>query len=433
MITDILKSKYVRIPIAVTALICCLMFAAAAEMTKHLDASPEKIYAQISEIAEIVIPFEEEYQEIEILDGEKELFAVRKAWNGDAKTAGEGRYYTIINRGGDVLMETGMSDFVEKKGNYAVFSEGAESLLVNLKTLESRRLPLQEPDLSTTGYYLLGEEDGLWKVVETGRDRLVYETDQQLGLTAKEGYAIEKKNLIRHEESLHSVINLVTGKVEFTAERGQKISGGNRNYWIVRDGTAIFLLDEKYEVALDGRLFRDVSLTDSLVFGTWIEDTYYDSLEEVSDDNSYWVPYWRAYNRDGEEVYVQDVVNVTYQGNAGNTAVLWNSKTGCYEYHAIGQDGVTDSWTCEGYYCYEGETYRPVCRSVLREDSHPDPSEAAGEGNPGRFRWTYAGPDRQPLTEFLLAAAGSVKNGYAVVRNADNRAALLDFERRGEL
>lgn len=432
---EILKSKYLKMTLLFVVLICGCLFGLTQKMSANLSAPTESIYEELEGKAQVVIPFEEGYSEIHILNGEKGYFAVR-ARNEEGRPE-----YRVVDLEGTVLLETGVADFSGKGGDYALFS-GKDVLLVNTQNLETKTFSLAGGELHENGEYLLGEEaENRWLVIRTKDGRTLCESEDPLEFPQKTGYAITRPT---GDYEPQSIINLATGKVEYTSARDEMIADGNREFWTIRKGTAAYVLDGRtYEPALDSRVFRDVKLADGIVFGTWIEDTYMDSLDEVSGDGSYWVPDWRAYNRSGDEVYQQEVVNVNYLGNAGNTAVLWNTKTESYQCCIIGQNGVEKEYTCEDFYYYpqagaggskdgDGTFYMAACQNMFGSDERIKPSKTPKQSNSAHFLWTYVDESMTPISSFLFRSASTVENGYGVVGDAENRAALLDLYRRGE-
>ncbi len=417
MKTDILKSKYIQrfllAVVVLTVAVCILTSVYSAD----LSIPSEEIYKALEGKAEILIDFTEDRQTIGIVNGEKGYFAVKE--NGA---------YVIIDRKGQQLLDTevGAGEAPQRAGDYFLTSGSMHAALVHRETLELKIFELDNVSLHPGGKYLVGEWDG-WKVISTETGKVVYESSDKLHLPQKDGYVIQQP-----EKGPHRIINLQTGREEFAADKGQEIWQGTDDFWVIVDGQCSFVLDKEYQIALDGRLFRNVWLEDGLVIGRMIENADIEELKKYSDDGMFIEPDLRVFNQDGEEVYWLDPINIRYLGNVGNTLIMRNLQDDSFIYRTIGQDGLKAETTSMDFYFYMAdEPFIPAYQIVLQNQEPMGVSAEPNLNKAAKYRWTYLDENLEPVTDFVFYGASMSENGYAVVYNEDGYAALIDLQQRG--
>ncbi|MBQ8562538.1 MAG: hypothetical protein IJ443_01445 [Firmicutes bacterium] len=387
-----------------------------------LKVPSEEIYKALDGKAEILIDFTEKHQGIQIVNGEKGYFAVN-----------EKGVYIIIDQKGRKLLDTevGAWERPQQAGDYFLTSGSMHAGLVHRDTLEFQLFQLDDPSLHCSGKYLLGKWD-IWQVIDTETGRIIYESPNKLVWPQKEGYVIEQP-----ENGPQRIINLATGETEFETEEGQEIADGTDDFWLIQDGTCRFVLDAEYRIHNDWPLFRSASLGDGVVIGGAIEHATAADLKEYCGDGMYFEPDIRVFNREGEEVYWQDPINIWYLGSVGSTLVVQNTQDNTFTYRTVGPEGLAAEITTE-YYSYLPEDGSPAVgyilayKSVFREQDPLKPSAAPDLQKADEYRWTYLDGNLEPVTDFVFHGASMAENGYAVIYNEDGYAALIDLQQRGE-
>ena len=417
MKTEILKSTYIQrfllAVVVLTAAVCIL----ASVFSKDMSIPSEAIYQALEGKADILFEFGS-YDSIEILNGEKGYFAVSD--DGIEK---------VVNRDGEVLLDIGMNAYEKVRCGDYYFLDGIRLMLVNCQTLELTEYPLGLPQLHPSGKYLLGShDDGLWKVICTEDGKVIYESQEKLKWTQKEGCVVEQP-----ENGPERIVNLKTGKVEFTAEKGQEIEDGNDDFWLIQDDNCQFVLDAAYQMHSNWPLFRRASLGDGVVIGTAIEGASAADIKEYRHDGIFAEPDVRVFNQNGEEVYWLDPINIHYLGNVGNTLVLQNMQDDSFIYRTVGPDGLEEEIISPDYYIYPSDDqFAPAYQMAYSGQDPMKPSAEPIMSESMEYRWTFVNKNMEPLTECVLYGAGIPENGYAVIRDEKWQWALIDLRQRGE-
>ena len=136
------------------------------------------------------------------------------------------------------------------------------------------------------GNYVIVEQNDVY-TIKTAEGEVLY-TAKGLypEFTEKEGYIIDTTS-----PGKSGIVNFLTGEVVYEPGENDSIISNVLGYWIVEteisDGGAwssvyYYLLDENFEIAMDGKMFDDWSSTDKYIYGQMLVNEDYYTKEELS-------------------------------------------------------------------------------------------------------------------------------------------------------
>ena len=190
----------------------------------------------------------------------------------------------------------------------AVFFVMGNSLEINLQKEASK-----EKIFGEKGEYLIVGKDHQI-TVQTKDGEVVYTAIGSSPYFAeKEGYIVDKTPIGKV-----GVVNFLTGETVFVPEGDDTIFANKAGFWIIetivrRDevaGTyAWYVLDENFELAMDGRMFTAVDGTDKYIYGQMLVNENYYNKENLANYETFG-PHAEIKNcvidRSGEIVYTSD-------------------------------------------------------------------------------------------------------------------------------
>lgn len=144
-------------------------------------------------------------------------------------------------------------------------------------------------DWSKNGEYLLSAKDGKYIVTpRTDAEEVIYTVNSENARFADiEGYILDET-----KSGKMSVVNFLAGEVVFEPEEDDEIVTNIGKVWLMErmiegDGllstTAFYVLDEHFEIALNGRIFNSVDHTDKYLYGQLLTNENYYNMQELSE------------------------------------------------------------------------------------------------------------------------------------------------------
>lgn len=183
---------------------------------------------------------------------------------------------------------------------------------------------------SKNGDYQLVNKDGEYIVVARGAEEEIIYTaaNENAEFADIEGYIIDET-----ESGKRGVINFLTGEVVFVPSGDDTITANVGKIWAVEhlvegDGLlsspVIYVLDENFELALDGRIFNVVKYTDKYLYGQMLVNENYHNKQDVAKYGVFG-PHpeieFAVVNGDGEIVYT---TKKYIHGMSGDSVVVQN-------------------------------------------------------------------------------------------------------------
>lgn len=385
--------------------------------------------------AEIVREFGLQTIGASVINGEKEWFGIRQYDTEDWSSV-----MRVEDREGNVLAESFFMDrgtVEQKAGDYAVLSgKPGEWAILNCNTLEFHETHLTNLQLNESGRYYRGRDESipgryLWMVYDTEKWGMLHESRHQLIFPEREGYVIENAS-----DGPDRIVNLGTGEIVYTAPEGHHVKDGTDGMWLMSYEGVYYLLDDSFHMMLDGKVFADASVEDGMVFGHLITDWDYSHLLEETDGlvMSYKARA-SAFNSQGEQIYGAEA-GIDYLGSIGNIMVLYDGQKECYIYEYMTADGVYETRTTEGFFCYmdEEDGYMLACTPYTNKSQRVRPKDDQIRLGifPEDYKWSYVDLSLEPVLPFVFDEASLSENGYAVVYTQQDYMAIIDLMKRGE-
>lgn len=141
---------------------------------------------------------------------------------------------------------------------------------------------------SKNGDYLLSNKDGAYIVTaRTDAEKVIYTArSKDASFADIEGYIIDK-----NESGKKVVVDFLTGEMVFVPKGDDNIVTNVGKIWLIEsmvegDGllstTVYYVLDENFDVALNGRIFNSVHHTDKYLYGQLLTNENYYNMQEIS-------------------------------------------------------------------------------------------------------------------------------------------------------
>jgi len=427
------KSKYLKTTAALLILGMLAAFAGGSIWSQDKILLPEDALKAVDGRADIVRDFDIFHVGITVLNPEKEWFAVRK-FDSSLNAS-----LQVEERDGNVLLTLDAYSGVEQKaGDYAVLSGSKNRhAILNRQTLDLMETDLTDLELHESGEYFIGADGRelgnlVNKVVSSKTGEVLYESRKRLVLPERKGFIIESPI-----DEADRIVSLETGEMIYTAPEGHMIEDGADGMWLMNVDGIKYLRDDAFQVMLDGTVFGDASVEGDMVFGQAITDWGYDQLAEQTEGlvTSYKARVY-AYSNRGEQLYSAEP-GIEYQGSMGNIMVLYDGQKDCYIYEYMKADGVYETRTTEGFFCYmdEEDGYMLACTPKLYSGQRvrPKDSQIRRDIFPADFKWGYVNLSMEETVPFVFDEASFSENGYAVVYTEENYTGLIDLLRRESL
>ena len=162
-----------------------------------------------------------------------------------------------------------------------------------------------------SGDYQLVKENDVY-TVRTIEGEVVYEpVSDDAMLVAREGYIVDQV-----PSGKMGVIDFLSGKVIFVPDDDDRIETGKTGLWVMEKSieekdsifveTVYYILDENFEIALDGTLFDMVEYTDEYLYGGVLVGDNYNDMQKAIKKGKYTPSAKKEYcvvNNKGEIVY----------------------------------------------------------------------------------------------------------------------------------
>lgn len=184
-------------------------------------------------------------------------------------------------------------------------------------------------------YIIIGKDHKI--TVQTRDGEVVYKVNGSSPYFAeKEGYIVDKTPIGKT-----GVVNFLTGETVFVPQGDDTLAMNKAGYWVVETlieksevtGTyAWYVLDENFELALDGTMFTAVDGTDEYIFGQMLVNENYYNKEDLAKYETFGPqPQIRhcVIDRKGEIVYTSDKYIYSMDGDR---VKVDSEKTGRYKY-----------------------------------------------------------------------------------------------------
>ncbi len=185
--------------------------------------------------------------------------------------------------------------------------------MTNMNEGTNRYLTYRQEHIS--GKYTLKGNDSGWRIEDADK-KVIYETSSpKASLANQEGYLWETAS-----DGKTSIVNIKTGKAEWTGETNESVVTDDAGFWIIKvslddkeffSESYYYLLDAKFEVAMDGLRFDRIG--NDTRHG-YVENYIYGKLKDTKEAC--------VINNDGEIVYrkqgadidfiIDDIAWVTY-------------------------------------------------------------------------------------------------------------------------
>ncbi len=184
-------------------------------------------------------------------------------------------------------------------------------------------------------YIIIGKDHEI--TVQTRDGEVVYTAiGQDPYFAEKEGYLVDET-----QTGKTGVVNFLTGEIAFVPQGDDTITMNKAGYWIIQTlieknevtGTyAWYVLDENFELALDGTMFTAVDGTDKYIYGQMLLNENYYNKEELAKYETFG-PHAEIRNcvidRNGDIVYTSDKHIYSMDGDR---IKVGSEKTGRYKY-----------------------------------------------------------------------------------------------------
>lgn len=185
------------------------------------------------------------------------------------------------------------------------------------------------------GYIIIGKDHTI--TVQTRDGKIVYTAiGSNPYFAEQEGCIVDKTPIGKT-----GVVNFLTGETVFVPEGDDTLYMNKAGYWIIETlieknevtGTyAWYVLDENFELALDGSMFTAVDGTEKYIYGQMLVNENYYNREELAKYETFG-PHAQIKNcvidRSGEIVYISDKHIYSMDGDR---VKVDSEKTGRYKY-----------------------------------------------------------------------------------------------------
>ncbi|MGN1412965.1 MAG: hypothetical protein ACI4WY_01845 [Anaerovoracaceae bacterium] len=279
------------------------------------------------------------YNSVVVVNAENGYFAVR----GRKNQITDSENWKIVDRDGHLIKD--LEPYSVRSvvpctcENYAFAFAGKRNsrVLIDRKTLMLSDTGCDEIALHSSGqYYLVYDMDDPvidQKEVRTPDGDVLLRTDGVLKLTSETGFAIENPDSKAGDSRL---IHLDTGVTVYTAPEGCSIWDRNMGYIVLQSsmddaesgGTVgvRYLLDEVFQIALNGQLFSDVYFSDRFIYGSAYPDARLDSRKPQFTLDGCRNEIALVYTLAGEPVF-RGARNDSFHGIYENLAVIQRTVT----------------------------------------------------------------------------------------------------------
>jgi hypothetical protein len=253
------------------------------------------------------------------------------------------------------------------------------------------------------------------------------------------------------------IINLKTGKVEYTAKEGETIVEGGLGYWEIDYELAwdylgceehffgTYLLDENYEMAFDGQLFGSVYLNGDYICGELEQDQFMRDIDRLK-FNPLGLPGLKGliWTAQGDDVYrTRSNLHVDILGIRGNTVAVQNDR-GQYGYWKVEGSGSEAAITKRSNagkrfnYWDAEDGFMRTCIDVddtiyqLNMTNVPEDENKSTNYKAEAYRWGFVDRNMDLIVPYTYTYASETENGLAIVKNTDGQFAVIDLKRLGD-
>lgn len=209
-------------------------------------------------------------EDIEIIDASKDLFYIKAIGGG----------YAITDKYGNTLADMrGFGGLKQHSGDLLAVKKDSSTAVVNISETVKHGEPVytvyDDAALSDDGAYIFVKRNGRC-IVQDMKGRVLYEAEDYNAVSLRDGYLADGQ----------AIVNLEAGRTEYRLPEGYEAVAYGSGFWIigvtdeqlVSGYSGYYMLDDKYNIAFDGRLIEEYKIYDGYIWLIYEKDKRYTDL-----------------------------------------------------------------------------------------------------------------------------------------------------------
>lgn len=209
-------------------------------------------------------------EDIEIIDASKDLFYIKAIGGG----------YAITDKYGNPLADMrGFGGLKQHSGDLLAVKKDGGTAVVNISETVKHGEPVytvyDDAALSDDGAYIFVKQNGRC-IVQDMKGRVLYEAEDFDVVSLRDGYL----------EDGQAIVNLEAGRTEYRLPEGHEAVAYGSGFWIigvtdeqlVSGYSGYYMLDDKYNIAFEGRMIKEYKIYDGYIWLIYEKDKRYTDL-----------------------------------------------------------------------------------------------------------------------------------------------------------